>query len=183
MKSPNRAQLNAWLLPLATLFVAVSLSTNDITGWDLYIRWAALSMLVVLVIVNYVWNLLYHMVLRHHKGPKAACPYYSAEQCPHGDRSECHYDTSICHIHKPNMRKYLKHLGIIFLLLLSASVTILAELVIENQGFLSFMEQNYDVKTMLRVLQPISNSLIAAIVVYFLIDIPGRLKEYQLFFC
>lgn len=181
MKYPNRAQINAWLLPIAILTVAISLFLKAGEWYDYAIRGVALFFLMTLLFVNYIWNILYHLVLRHKTHPKTPCPYFTAEQCPHGDKRECHYDTTVCHISlsKPkNGRRYTLTLIFIFCMMIS----VLAELVVEKQGFLSFIYQNYDIKTILKILQPISNSLIAAVVVYFLIDIPGRLREYQEFF-
>lgn len=181
MKYPSRAQINLWLLPLATLIVLLSLFLNNGEWYDYVIRGGALLLLVILLFVNYIWNFLYFAVLHHKKSPKSPCPYYTAEQCPHGDKRECQYDTAVCHLSqsKPkNGRGITLTIG----LLLCMIISILAELVIEKQGLLSFIDQNYDIKTILKILQPISNSFIAAVVVYFLIDIPGRLREYQDFF-
>ena len=180
-KYPNRAQINVWLLPIATLSVMASLFLEAGEWYDYTIRGIALLLLVILTFVNYVWNLLYYVVLHHKNSPKSPCPYYTAEQCPHGDKRECRYDTAVCHL---NLSKPKNGRGIMLTLvfLLCMMVSILAELVIEKQGLLSFIEQNYDIKTILKILQPLSNSLIAAVVVYFLIDIPGRLREYQDFF-
>lgn len=182
----DRSTLNAWLLPIAAIaatiaaIIALFFIPNDWLFYMLFgITWLAL---IVLLVANYIWNLLYGLVLRHKIRPKAPCPYYTAEECTHSDPSECIYDTSVCHIHKTNSKKLLKRIAIGFFLFLSASITILAELVSEKQGFWLFLHQNYDAHTILKILQPISNALIAAIVVYFLIDIPGRLKEYQHFF-
>lgn len=181
MKKPNRAQLNAWLLPLATLIVLASLFLTSGEWYDFAIRGTALLFLLILMYINYIWNLLYHIVLHHKTSPKAPCPYYTAEQCPHGDKRECRYDTAVCHLSfsKPKKSRGVT-LSIVFLI--SMSISVLAELVIEKEGFLSFIDHNYDIKTILTILQPLSNSLIAAVVVYFLIDIPGRLREYQDFF-
>ena len=181
MKYPNRAQLNVWLLLITTLLVAVSFWTGNLDGWDLYLRIAAITLLAVLLVVNYLWNLLYYIVLRHKVSPKPSCPYYTAEQCPHGDKSECRYDTSVCHISKPRIKSY-RSIALTLLLVGCMLVSVLAELVVQNEGFGSFLSQNYDIYTILKILQPVSNSFIAAVVVYFVIDIPGRLREYQDFF-
>lgn len=177
----NRTKLNAVLLSIATVLVAVSFWTSSLEGWDLYVRIGAIVVLAALLFINYIWNMLYYIVLRHKTTPKRSCPFYTAEQCPYGDKRECKYDTSVCHISKPKINN-VRNIGLTLGLLLCMAVSVLAELVIQNQGFWSFLQQNYDITTILKILQPMSNSFIAAVVVYFLIDIPGRLREYQDFF-
>ena len=181
MKYPNRTQLNSCLLPLAIVTVTISLFLKAGEWSDYAVRCVALLSLVALIVVNYIWNLLYLVVQRHKSSPKPACPYYTSEQCPHADKRDCRYDTTVCHINN-SKSKTKRGIGLTLLLLLCMIVSVLAELVMENEGLLSFVDQNYDFKTILKILQPVSNSLIAAVVVYFLIDIPGRLREYQDFF-
>ena len=181
MKYPNRTQLNVFLLPLTIMVVLISLVLKAGEWYDYALRGVALLLLIILLVVNYIWNVLYFFVLRHKNRPKPACPYFTAEQCPHGDKRECQYDTSVCHfsITKPKTGRVML-LTIIFIVCVMVSVA--AELVMENGEIISIFSRNYDVKTWLKVLQPLTNSIIAAVVVYFLIDIPGRLREYQDFF-
>lgn len=181
MKVPTRTQVNVFLLALAVSTITLSLFFEASKWFDYTLRCVAIMVLIIILFVNYIWNILYYLVQWHKRRPKPSCPYFTAEQCPHGDKRECSYDTSVCHISisKPkNGRAIIMTL----LLLLCVIVSVLAELVMQNQGILSVIGQGYDLKTFLKILQPISNSFIAAVVVYFLIDIPGRLREYQDFF-
>lgn len=173
--------MNAFLLPFAIITVLISLFLKAGEWYDYTVRGVALFLLVVLMVVNYIWNLLYLVVKRHKSRPRPSCPYYTSEQCPHADKRDCRYDTTVCHIDNSRIQNK-RGVGLTLLLLGCMIVSVLAELVMENEGLLSFLNQNYDFKTILKILQPLSNSLIAAVVVYFLIDIPSRLREYQDFF-
>ena len=113
---------------------------------------------------------------------KQRCEYISKQSCPYGEKDECPYDTSLCYAFKDFKPIKKKAYVISTMLFFAIVITVLGELIDENVGLADFLKGKYDIQTVIKIFQPIANSIIAAIITAFIIDIPERIKEYKNFF-
>ena len=175
----NRKRISELSLVGAFILIVVSL----IIDWSITIssicRCVSLFFLFLVAFINFGWCPLVRFI-RDLLKIKERCSCYSKEDCPYGDKSECVYDTTNCRaFDKRGAKKQKCYLWP--LLILSLCITIFFELTIENHQ-LQDIFNDFDANTLYKILQPILNSFIAAIIVSLLIDIPGRMKEYQTYF-
>lgn len=114
---------------------------------------------------------------------KSVCPYYIQSECPYGTIDQCPYDTTLCHNFKQKKATRWTSLVVIILLVLSILCSILAVLLDVNGDSLStLLVSQLTFKTWVKILSPIANSIIAAILCAFVMDIPSRMMEYQEYF-
>ena len=177
----KRRRWNVILLIAIGLSIVVSLFADSEWNICLICRCISLVLIAVLAFVNFGWDKLkWYFVSQIKK--KEDCPCYSKEDCPYGELEECAYDTSNCRVFAKDKKAYRKTTLIIVLFMISLVITIFGELAMGEDGFLKSLEEAWNLKMVLRILQPIVNSFIAAVFVSYVIDIPTRMKEYQSYF-
>lgn len=142
-------------------------------------RCISLAMLILVAVVNLFWCRFVRFVvsLIH---AKEKCPHFSKNDCPYGRKDECIYDTTGCRVFGNNKKSKQKAL-LWSLLVFSFCITVFFEIEKDNPEFVISLESLNWLK-IYKILQPILNSFIAAIIVSLLIDIPSRMKEYQTYF-
>lgn len=175
----DRKKWSALLLFGALLLIIISLVVDRSLTVSSICRCVSLLFLIIVAFIDHGWCPLARYVTGLLK-LKERCTCNSKEDCPYGDKSECVYDTTNCRAFgRRGTKKQKCYLWP--LLILSLCVTVFFELTIDNHQFQNII-QNCDINTLYKILQPILNSFIAAIIVSLLIDIPGRMKEYQTYF-
>lgn len=121
---------------------------------------------------------LFHLLFEK----KQDCPYYMKEDCPYGNISQCPYDTSNCYSFQPRKQIKWRTSGVFILLLLSIGISFLSVLLNEFPDDLVWVDKEFDWKIWVKILEPITGSIIAAILCAFIMDIPARMHEYQEYF-
>lgn len=114
---------------------------------------------------------------------KDSCPYYVVADCPYGMKEQCPYDTTFCLNFKES--KHTKwHTIIVFLLLIMSIAISVVSVLIEAGGddIIGFISNNCDYKLWIKIIAPVTNSVIAAILCAIVMDIPSRMMEYQEYF-
>lgn len=136
--------------------------------------------LLSLFFINFWFNLLVCKLMKTCT-IREKCPYFKKEDCPYGDISECKYDTSNCYAFSEvkHISKYT--ITVIILLVVSLIATICCEFAEEIAAFF-YINNSHVLTASLKIIQPIANSIIAAIFMSWLIDIPGRMREYKKYF-
>ena len=170
------------LLLMIAAIVCIGLSLIVDWEWNVssIFRCTSLVLLGIIAIINFGWCWFVKFILRLVK-TKENCPCYSKEECPYGDKDECVYDTTSCRAYGKSKKKRMN--GFLWpLLILSLSVTVFFELAKGGSSSIMDTVTNFNIDTLYSILQPILNSFIAAIIVSLLIDVPGRMKEYQTYF-
>lgn len=169
--------LNKSVLGLAIIAIIFSLLIVKVSA---ICNTIALICLMILFIINYGFNYLVCKLLKIFTA-KEKCPYFKKEDCPYGDISECKYDTSNCYAF-PDVKHVSKYsITVVLLLVVSLIATISSEFTKEIALFLH-IKNSHVLITSLKIIQPIANSIIAAIFMSWLIDIPGRMREYKKYF-
>ena len=173
---------NCWNLLLlfgALVFIVLSLVIDGEWNTSVVFRCISLLLLCIVAFINFGWCRLMRYLVNQIK-KKEKCPCYSKEECPYGEKDECVFDTSSCRVFgKDNKRRFKRVLWP--LLILSLCITAFFELAKGNPDIINSIS-NFNLIQLYTILQPILNSFIAAIIVSLLIDIPGRMKEYQTYF-
>ncbi len=147
----------------------------------LWLRIVSIALILLLLFVDLgLYSTAKWLVERFAK--KQRCEYISKQSCPYGEKDECPYDTSLCYAFKDFKPIKKKAYVISSMLFFAIVITVLGELIDENVGLADFLKGQYDFKTVIKIFQPIANSIIAAIITAFIIDIPERIKEYKNFF-
>lgn len=175
----NKRSWNILLLTLSVALICLSLIMD--WTWDVssVCRVISLALLGIVAFINFGWCRFVKFIVGFTK-VKENCPCFSKEECPYGDKDECIYDTSGCRAFSRDNKR--RRRGVLWpLLILSLCVTVFFELAKENPNILNSIT-DFDITTFYTIAQPILNSFIAAIIVSLLIDIPGRMKEYQTYF-
>lgn len=113
---------------------------------------------------------------------KSECPYYIQSECPYGSIDQCPYDTTFCHNFQQQKRTRWATLFVFILLILSILCSILAVLSDIGGSDMTNLGNKLTFQTWLKILSPIANSIIAAILCAFVMDIPSRMMEYQEYF-
>lgn len=163
------------------LSVIIMLSSALTIVWPY--RWLAIistSATFLLLVIFYMLNCITNFFLKISKRRKI-CPYYVQTDCPYDTSMEpCGFDTAFClHVHSNNTSS--RHtVAIIFLLIFSIICS--ATQVLLDAGVLGIEHNPMDKYVILRMLSPIANSIIAAVVCTIVMDIPARMKEYQKYF-
>lgn len=178
----SRGKFNVGLFLIMAVVTLVSLFKSDWNGFFFWMDIVLLFLLVVFWVVNYGINLFVSYFSRQNTY-KDGCPYYAKEQCPYGSIEQCPYDTRKCYSFGEKKKGGTKVWGTVILLLFSLLVIVFSELVnakpasdcIEWKRLMNFA-------IVLKILQPFANSIVAAILISCLLDIPGRMKEYQNYF-
>lgn len=176
-----RKKISILFLILAILSIIVSLIADWGFNLSSICRWASLVFLLLVAFLNYGWcRFVRFLNSILNKKAKERCFHYSKEECPYGDKKECAFDTTNCRVFGKNKQK--RRISILWpLLVFSLCLTIFCELVLDYEDF-SKVIGNFNMETLYKILQPIVNSIIAALIISILIDIPGRMKEYQAYF-
>lgn len=108
---------------------------------------------------------------------KAECPYYTKEKCPYGDIEQCKYNTANCYAFNKQRKKQKTVLVMDYNFILC-----------RNHSYICIFEGDniewkiINVTTLIKVLQPLCISCLAALIMAFLFDLPERMKEYQNYF-
>lgn len=175
----KRKTWNILLLIAAIVLIALSI----IIDWDMNIssilRCVSLFLLIIVAFINFGWCRFVKFIVSIVK-TKENCPCYSKDDCPYGDKEECIYDTSSCRAFDKGKKRRMN--GLLWpLLILSLGITVFFELVKGNQSIVVSLN-NLNLDKIYDILQPILISFSAALIVSLLIDIPGRMKEYQTYF-
>lgn len=100
---------------------------------------------------------------------KKECPFMSKNDCPYSTVLDCPYNTSHCKSFPERNKRNIRTYMLWILLVASLTLYIVSVIVIKQGPF-------YDIAT------PICLSIISAIAVAFLIDLPGKMREYQGYF-
>lgn len=103
------------------------------------------------------------------KQKRVDCPYSIKQDCPYNKISKCPYDTTHCHAFHNNKKTTIRKYVFIALFVGALVLYFLA------------LEKAED-KAIWKTIETISLSIISASVVAFLIDLPGKMKEYQSYF-
>lgn len=177
----RRRRWNIVLLIAIALSIVISLFVDSEWNICLICRFVSLALLAVFAFVNFGWDKLKWYVISQIK-KKQSCPCNTKEDCPYGELDECIYDTSSCRVFTKDKKAYRKTTMVTVLFMISLVITIIGELAMGNGNFLNSIEDAWNLKMVLRILQPIVNSFIAAVFVSYVIDIPTRMKEYQSYF-
>lgn len=109
---------------------------------------------------------------------KDICPYYLQTDCPYCSNKQCPYDTSFCQNGENKKRRGRCSFWVILLFVLSVLLSVFSVLIESNV----FQEQRFDWEIWLKICSPIANSVIAAILCAYIMDIPSRMTEYQDYF-
>ncbi len=110
------------------------------------------------------------------------CPYYIQTDCPYEVIDKCPYDTGLCHRFKKNKRFSWKVNLVICVLILSILCSVFSVLIDYDEIQFSNFLTSIDLELFIRMFAPIANSLIAAIMCAYIMDIPSRMMEYQEYF-
>lgn len=169
--------LNKAVLSIAIIAIIISLFLEKSS---VICNVVILCCLLSLFIINFGINMLACKLSRTITA-REKCPYFKKEDCPYGDISECKYDTSNCYAFSEvkHISKY--SITIVLLLIISLIATISCEFENEIASFF-YITNSHVLNISLRIIQPIANSIIAAIFMSWLIDIPGRMREYKKYF-
>ena len=123
--------------------------------------------LSILLLFFLTYNIDFIICLKNKvKSNKKECPFLYKDDCPYFDKSQCSYDTSHCRAHNKKVKRSKRTVTFWVLLVLCLSIYI------SSVFFINKVQFN-------KIADPICLSIISAIAVAFLIDIPGRLKEHQ----
>ena len=134
----------------------------------------------LLLVILYVLNRITRMFIKVSKRKKI-CPYYVQTDCPYETSLEpCGFDTAYClHVHSNNTSS--RHTVAIIILLIF-SIMCSATQVLLEAGVMGIDHNPMDKFVILKMLSPIANSIIAAVVCTIVMDIPARMREYQKYF-
>lgn len=166
---------NYWNLLLMTVAIAgIVLSIIDIQWFNCHlIEYISLTSLIILAIINMPWRLIVKYLCNWGR-VKENCPYYFKDDCPYGSKEDCVYNSKNCRAHGKTKRRKIHFLWPMIIICLVAAFFI--EIKFNNKD-LDISKDNY-----LNFLFPILCSIAATGIVAALIDIPGRMKEYQSYF-
>ena len=115
-------------------------------------------------------------------GHKEKCNFSSKDLCPYSSSDDCPYDVRACYVYQDIRPTRKRQYVISFFLFLSIAISIIAELLKEDGTLITIVYDRYSLLTLAKILQPIAQSVIAAIIISLIIDIPERIKEYKSFF-
>lgn len=169
-----------WII-LATVFLLNlgDLIWGDSDYWGL--SFASMILMVVLVFIDYLLFRFIHWLLNFF-GHKERCNFSSKESCPYSGVEDCPYDVRACFVYQEIRPTKKREYVICLLLFCSIAISVITELMKEDGTLIDFMHEKYNVLTVAKLLQPIAQSVIAAIIISIIIDIPERIKEYKNFF-
>lgn len=104
------------------------------------------------------------------KRKRADCPFTLKQDCPYNKISQCPYDTRYCHAFQTNKKTKIRRYIFVGLLIAAIGLYLLSLIIFRNQSIFW------------RTIETISLSVISAGIVAILIDLPGKMKEYQSYF-
>lgn len=104
------------------------------------------------------------------KQKKADCPFTLKRDCPYNKLSQCPYDTKYCHAFQTNKKTKIRRYIFVALLFVATILYVLSLTIFCNGN------------TLWTTIENISLSVISAGIVATLIDLPGKIKEYQSYF-
>ena len=137
--------------------------------------------MLILFFINFFLFRFLHWLLIFF-GHKEKCTYSSKEACPYSGVGDCPYDVRACFVYQ-EIKPVKKRVYIIsFLFFLSIVISLVPELFKDTNIMSNIELKEFSLFTIVRMLQPITQSVIAAIIISFIIDIPERIKEYKGFF-
>lgn len=147
--------------------------------------------LIVISIIILIYITYKEKILSYLLGipPKQPCPYFKDDDCPFNEPHQCKHDKSKCFLLK-NARKNKTKSKLPIILLICAFVSFGIILFSSIYNSISENINNkclpfpylYNIKTILKILEALSISVLAGTILAFLIDIPSRIKEYKNFF-
>ena len=166
------------------LLLIIALCLMWIFDYPICYIWAnrlSLFLAYNLFVIDFILYRLVKWMLKYF-GHKEKCNFVSTNTCPYGSKDDCPYDVTACYAYQDITPTPKKVYSICFLLVVSIVISITAELLKDDGQLIDFMSDKYSLQTIAKMLQPIAQSVIAAIIISFIIDIPERMKEYKGFF-
>lgn len=169
-----------WLLIIMSTSL-VLLIVQKHFDWKDCIFWSACiinGVCILLIAFLYIfWDKILNWLNDRYK-IKAECPYYTKEKCPYGDIEQCKYNTANCYAFNKQRKKTKKPYWLWIITLFCVGIILIS----------AFFEGDniewkiINVTTLIKVLQPLCISCLAALIMAFLFDLPERMKEYQNYF-
>lgn len=176
----NKKDLNYVLLSVAITLQLISIFIDFHFSFNTVIKCISFVLLSIVFIINI--KRCRYSFFNYGKYYKEKCFYHTKEECPYGDEKECIYDKSFCHVfrNQSNTKNSKKGLYIPFLIVFFICSVIL-QLLTEDTNLLESLK-SINAVSIIKVSIPLTNALIAALLVATIIDIPSKMKEYQTYF-
>lgn len=115
-----------------------------------------------------IYGIDFNICIKSRRKKKEDCPFIDNSECPYNSISQCPYNTSFCQVFSTNSKASLRTYTLWFLLFVAIIIYCASVL-----GYINKWDE---------IVSNICISLISAILVAFLIDLPGKMKEYQGYF-
>lgn len=164
---------SVWVINIIALF----LEKNTYWGINL----ASMILMLILFFINFFLFRFLYWILNFF-GHKEKCSYSSKEACPYSGADDCPYDVSACFVYQ-GIKPIRKRVYIIsFLFFLSIVISLVPELLEKTSTVAKIVFKDFGLLAIVKMLQPIAQSFIVAIIISLIIDIPERIKEYKGFF-
>ena len=180
----SRNKINKWttvvlFIMCVTLLVFSYKGLNPVDRWYAWFRailWCELGVLIINTVLNYFLDGIMHKVSQYKVAEP--CPFLTYEQCPFDDEKKCEYERSTCLLRQRNQNKNTSKIWVYVLFVVALGVIFWA--ILTNPAI---AKDDADWLTILQMASlPICTSVIAAILVSWIIDIPSRIKEEKSFF-
>lgn len=113
-------------------------------------------------------------------GRAMKCDYNSVEECPYNSTAECKFDKNGCHLANSKRKRpkyYNSLLPIVIIALIGFVVYVLVTIAAIDDAY-SFRHSNY----VYQIISGIAISVITGSILAIVIDVPSRLKDYELSF-
>lgn len=169
----NTKNLSYVLLSLLALDSLVALFADIFLEKDLS-PWIEIIALIttILIFIILIFDVNFRLQLRTNKDNphKEKCRYKTSRDCPYVDIKTCPYETNECK-KRQRKRKSPRPFILVALLVISLVFSILNIVLNKNNNY-----------AILEIAAPIASSMLAAILTAYLIDMPGRMNEYQDYF-
>lgn len=134
----------------------------------------------LLVFVILIFDVNFRLLLKTNKDNphKEKCRYKTSRDCPYVDIKTCPYETNGC---KKRQHKHRSPRPFILMALFIISLGLCALSMITSNSKIIVIN-NDNIKIAIEIFAPLASSMLAAILAAYLIDMPGRMNEYQNYF-
>lgn len=144
--------------------------------WFRGILWGELGVLAVHAILSYFLDGIIHKITKYRVSDP--CPHLIYEQCPYNNENECEHEKSTCLLRQRKQKKSVLKPFVFVLFVVAIGIIVWS--ILDDP---TITKENVDwLIVFLKVALPISTSVIAAILVSWIIDIPSRIMEEKSFF-